>query len=243
MVEPVVFAVSLVLALVIGTLVGFFTVKVNFVLIILLGYLFSSGTAWGRYAVAGFLFSVVAFLLLGGQYPGLGLARFLLTAGFFGAFLLGVGIALASLAQGRETLTPVLNTIFPGGTDRLPRASEISSVLTAHSFLRSMPVSARKAIELFSALFNSATFVFLVSLRHGKLQGKRFTNLTASDQREYLDDWRRAPGLSYGAHIFRILANYSYYVKSMVWRPPSGHPGNDARVPYDGELLRRSYLK
>ena len=233
MVEPLVFAVSLVLALVIGTLVGFFTVKVNYVLIILLGYLFSSGTAWARYVAAGFLLSGIAFLLLGGQYTGFVLARLLLTAGFFGAFLLGVGIALASLGQGREAIAAVLDTIFSGKTTHLPRASKISSVVTSHRLLQSMPGSARKAIELFSALFNSATFVFLVSFGHGKLRGKRFVNLTAAERKEYLDDWRRAPGLSYGAHIFRILAVYSYYVKRKV----------SSQVGYDGELLRRSYLE
>ena len=223
---------SFVIVLVAGFLVGFFTVRANYVLMILLGYVFSSGTASGRYAAAGLIATLLVFLILGVRDPGFELGQFLLAGAFLGAFLLGVGISVMTLAEGRRAISTALDTIFPGRMD-LPLASAISSVRTAYRLIESMPASARKAVELFSAIFNSRTFVFLVSLRNGRLRGRRFVNLSYAERREYLDDWRRAPGLSYGAHILRILAVYSYYVKDAA----------SSKVDYDGELLRRSYLE
>lgn len=222
--------------LVIGFIAGFLTVKVNYILIVLLGRLFSSGTEWWRYLATGLLASLAVFVIATLQYPDLGL--FLRAASslvFLGVFGLGAWLAQRRFGtpEYQRIIVAVLDTIFPDNQDDLPGAVKISSVVTAQKLLQSMPDSTRAAIRLFSVIFDSRTIVFFVNFKRGDLTWKRFVELDTREKRSYLDDWRADPLLSFGAHIFRILSSHSYYLKPETWE----------YVDYNGQLLRRSYLE
>lgn len=224
---------------ILGFLVGFLSVKVNHVLIILLGRLFSSGTASQRYIATGLLASLVVFVAAKSWYPDLDLLGAILSSvAFLGFFGIGVWDAQRrfSTLEYRKILEAVLDTFFPD-QDELPGALKLSSSATSQRLLDSAPESMRAAVRLFLVVFDSRTMVFLVSFRHGKLTWKRFIDLPSkpptNGRARYLQDWRDDPLLSYGAHVFRILFTYTYYIKDDVW----------PHVHYNGELLRRSYLE
>ncbi len=150
-------------------------------------------------------------------------------------FVLGAWLAQRRFgtAEYQEILRAVLDTIHPDTQSTIPGALEVSSAVTLQNLLQSMPASTRNVIKLFSLIFDSRTMVFVVHIRHGKRVWRRFVEMDADAKKGYLDEWRSDPVLSYGAHIFRILSSYSYYIKEQVYHG----------IGYNGELLRRSYLE
>ena len=225
----------LVVPLIVGFLVGFLTVRANYLLIIFLGKVFSTGTASSRFAATGVLASLVVFIGVSLGVPEVTLTgRLVVTALFLGSFTVGVVTAQeeSSPQEIRRITEALFETVFPQD----PVVSQIlqtSAATTAESILNTMPASSQAAIVLLHAVFDSRTLVLFVSLREGRLRWRRFVNLSPTDRREYLEDWRTDPRLAYGAHALQILTSYAYYVKKEVGR----------RIGYDGTLLRASYLE
>jgi hypothetical protein len=219
---------------IIGLVAGFLSVKINLVLIILLGRLFSSGTANRRYFVVAFFGFLSSFAWLG-YYAALDTTSSLLSSLLFSIFLLLgalIGQRTTRLGEFRNIMTAVLDTSFPSGYHNFPGAVTISSVATSETLVHRMPYSLSTGLQLLLATFDSRTMVLLLSLRNGKLRWKRFVELSSKDRTEYLNSWRHDRQFSTGAHIIRTLTSYAYYVKPQTW----------PFLDYDGNLLRWSYL-
>lgn len=225
--------VELALAI-IGLIVGFISVKINLVLIVLEGRLFSSGRATGRYFVIAFFGFLAAFAGLGVS-SSLDFATIVVSSVLFSLYLLlgeFIGHRTTRLKDFRQIISAVLDTSFPEGYHGFPGAVAISSVSTSEMLVHRMPDSLSVGLQLFIAVFDSRTMVFLGSLRRGKLRWKRFVNLSKMDRTEYLNYWRYTSQLSVGAHIIRTLTSYAYYVKDQTW----------PLLKYNGHLLKWSYL-
>lgn len=234
--EPPGLVLLILSALLAGYIVGFLTVKINYVLIILVGKLFSSGSARGRYALTGFLGAVLVFVFATSQFPALGSAIHAATSLVFaGTFAVGTWHAMRRFGTAEHTgiLEAVLDTIFPEGGEIPEGAKNVSSVQTAGKLLQSLPESNQAAIKLVSVIFDSATMRFVLGLMHGTLRIKRFVDLDAKERAAYLQEWVNDPRLFYAVQAFRVLSNFSYYIKEAVWKS----------VGYDGRLLRSSYLE
>src|SRR3990170_4388066 len=107
-----------------GLVLGVSAVKGNYVLVVFLGKLFSSGTATLRYAGIGVLLTLGVELLLILRSPDLGpLLVASLSLAFLGAFAAGVWVAAERFGdrEVREVLAGVLDTSFPG-RGGMPRA-------------------------------------------------------------------------------------------------------------------------
>lgn len=219
---------------IIGLVTGFIAVKINLVLIVLGGRLFSSGRATGRYFVIAFFGFLAAFAALN-LSSALDLATIMVSSVLFSLWLLlgeFVGHRRTRLKDFRHIMSAILDTSFPEGYHQFPGAVSISSVSTSETLVHRMPYSLGIGLQLFIAIFDSRTMVFLGSLRRGKLRWKRFVNLSPKDRKEYLNYWRYSPQLSIGAQIIRILTSYAYYVKDQTW----------PLLKYSGHLLEWSYL-
>lgn len=218
----------------IGLVAGFISVKINLVLLVLLGRLFTSGRATRRYFVIAFFGFLAAFAALSPS-TSLDSETIIVSSVLFSLWLLLgelIGHRATRLKDFRHIISAVLDTSFPKDYYHFPGAVDISSVNTSETLVQRMPYSLSIGLKLFVAIFDSRTMVFLGSLRRGKLRWKRFVNLSSKDRREYLNYWRFTSQLSIGAHILRILTSYAYYVKDQTW----------PHLGYSGHLLEWSYL-
>jgi hypothetical protein len=233
--DTVTLAVVFAIPILVGFVAGFLTVRANYVLIILLGKVFSSGTAGWRFAATGLLASILVFLGASLGVPDLtATGKVVVTVLFLASFGLGVVIAKEEMGpkEIRRITEAVFETAYPPSSG-LPGAVGVSAARTSERILATMPISSQAAITLLLAVFDSRTLVFVASFPQGRVRGRRFVSLSAAERQKYLEVWRTNPRLAYGAHALQILSSYAYYVKGQVTR----------HIGYGGQLLRDSYLE
>jgi len=217
----------------IGYGIGFFTVKINHLLVIFLGKLWSSGNAQKRYILVGgfatVVFGVVGFL----QTNDLTLS--LISASVFAvSFLLGLKHAMHRFNQYLEILNALIQSLFPkedSNNDQhdalLADTSKISQQM-----LESMQKSQFESLKMLFFFFDSIFAVFLISLTKGKFQCSRFIHLSDEDQVDYMHIWAESEGLNLAPVALKALIGYSYYTSHLSWY----------KIGYRGEVLRRSYI-
>jgi len=217
----------------IGYGIGFFTVKINHLLVIFLGKLWSSGNAQKRYVLVGglatIIFGVVAFL----QTNDLTVS--LISASIFAVlFLVGIKHAMYRFNQYIEILNALIQSLFPkedSNNDQhdalLADTSKISQQM-----LESMQKSQLESLKILFFFFDSIFAVFLISLTKGKFQFSRFIHLSDKDQVDYMHIWAESEGLNLAPVALKALIGYSYYTSHLSWD----------KIGYRGEVLRRSYI-
>jgi len=225
--------IYLILSLLIGYGIGFFTVKINHLLVIFLGKLWSSGNAQKRYILVGglatIIFGVVSFL----QTNDLTVS--LISASIFAVlFLVGIKHAMHRFNQYIEILNALIQSLFPkegSNNDQhdalLADTSEISQQM-----LESMQKSQLESLKILFFFFDSIFAVFLISLTKGKFQFSRFIHLSDKDQVDYMHIWAESEGLNLAPVALKALIGYSYYTSHLSWD----------KIGYRGEVLRRSYI-
>ena len=222
----------LILFSVAGFLTGFFTVNFNHLLVIFFGRLWLSGYARKRYGLVGVIAAALNFVIF--SLSGFETIQSILFSLFFLAlFAVGVKSSERRFRESGKILEEIVNAVFPPGGPIALSASDVKAGEAVKRFLSAMPASYREALKTLAVAFDSMFFVFVISLLEGKLRLRRFIRLTRADREEYIRAWERRPGLTYAIQVFKILSSFGYYSKEPVWR----------QVGYDGELLRRSYLR
>ncbi len=225
--------IYLIASLLIGYGSGFLTVKINHLLVIFLGKLWTSGNAQRRYVLIGgitvIIFGAAMFYLTN---------EFVLTIFFPAVFavLFAVGIkhAMHRFNQYIEILDALIQSLFPKED---PNDDKYDALLAdtskiSQQMLESMRKSQLESLKLLFFFFDSIFAVFFISLIKGKLRFSRFINLSKEDQDNYMHIWASSEGLNLGPVALKALIVYSYYTSHLSWD----------KIGYRGEVLRRSYI-
>ena len=223
----------LVSSLLIGYGVGFFTVKINHLLVIFLGKLWSSGNAQRRYVLVGGIVTVMYGAMIFYQTND-----FVLTLVFVAVFAVllvsGIKHAMRRFNQYIDVLNALIQSLFPKedpNDDQHEALLEDTSKIS-QEMLGSMRKSQLESLKILFFFFDSIFAVFFISLIKGKLRFSRFINLSKEDQVDYMHIWATIEVLNLGPVALKALIGYSYYTSHLSWD----------KIGYRGEVLRRSYI-
>jgi len=223
----------LVSSLLIGYGIGFFTVKINYLLVIFLGKLWSSGNAQRRYVLVGGIVTVMYGAMIFYQTND-----FVLTLVFVAVFpvllVSGIKHAMHRFNQYIDVLNALIQSLFPkeDPNDDQHEALLADTSKISQEMLGSMRKSQLESLKILFFFFDSIFAVFFISLIKGKLRFSRFINLSKEDQVDYMHIWAAIEGLNLGPVALKALIGYSYYTSHLSWD----------KIGYRGEVLRRSYI-
>jgi len=223
----------LVSSLLIGYGAGFLTVKINHLLVIFLGKLWSSGNAQRRYILVGgiatFFYGVMIFY----QTNNFVLALIFVVV-FTVLFISGIKHAMHRFDQYIDVLNALIQSLFPKEdlNDDKHEALLADTSKISKEMLESMRKSQLESLKILFFFFDSIFAVFFISLIKGKLKFSRFINLSKEDQVDYMHIWAATEGLNLGPVALKALIGYSYYTSHLSWD----------KIGYRGEVLRRSYI-
>ena len=225
--------IYLILSLLAGYGIGFFTVKINHLLVIFLGKLWSSGNAQKRYILAGGLATIVfgtAVFLKTNDFT----LAILSAAVFTVLFLVGIKHAMHRFNQYLEILNALIQSLFPkeDQNDDQHDALLADTSKISQQMLESMRKSSLESLKILFFFFDSVFAVFLISLTKGKFQFSRFIHLSDKDQVDYMRIWTDSEVLNLAPVALKALIGYSYYTSHLSWDT----------IGYRGEVLRRSYI-
>jgi len=223
--------IYIILAIGFGFAVGFFSVKFNHLMIILTGRLLSSGHATNRYIIVGFIGSAIVF----GTYmilePASDTTHGIILAVIFGIlFAAGVLVADHRFSQSCDILHQIIIAMFSDtkeGNEKTTDAFEISKKMLAN-----MPIANKEALLLLVFFFDSRLGVMFSSLFGRRLMLKRFISMTSDEQDWYIETWSTAMGLSIALRALKSITSFAYFTSNLTWDD----------IPYNGEILKRSYL-
>ncbi len=223
----------LVSSLLIGYGVGFLTVKINHLLVIFLGKLWSSGNAQRRYILVGGIVTAIYGVTIFYQTNDFVLA--LIFAAIFAVlFISGIKHAMHRFNQYIEVLNALIQSLFPkeDPNDDQHEALLADTSKISQQMLESMRKSQLESLKILFFFFDTIFAVFFISLRKGKLRFSRFINLSKKDQVDYMHIWAATEGLNLAPIALKALIGYSYYTSPLSWD----------KIGYRGEVLRRSYI-
>jgi len=223
----------LVSSLLIGYGVGFLTVKINHLLVIFLGKLWSSGNAQRRYILVGGIVTVIYGVTIFYQTNDFVLAL-IFAAVFAVLFISGIKHAMYRFNQYIEVLNALIQSLFPkeDPNDDQHEALLADTSKISQQMLESMRKSQLESLKILFFFFDTIFAVFFISLRKGKLRFSRFINLSKKDQVDYMHIWAATEGLNLAPVALKALIGYSYYTSQLSWD----------KIGYRGEVLRRSYI-
>ncbi len=225
--------VYLILSLLIGYGIGFFTVKINHLLVIFLGKLWSSGNAQKRYALIGGLATIVFGMVILLQTNDFTLT--IIPASVFAVlFIVGVKHAMHRFNQYIEILDALIQSLFPkeDPNDDQHDALLADTSKISQQMMESMRKSYLESLKILFFFFDSVFAVFLISLTKGKFRFSRFIHLSDKDQVDYMHIWAESEILNLAPVALKALIGYSYYTSHLSWD----------KIGYRGEVLRRSYI-
>jgi len=214
-----------------GFTVGFFSVKFNHLLIIITGRLVTSGHATNRYIIVGFIGTAIVFGMYMFLEPALVVAYGVLLAAIFGIlFAVGVVVSDYRFSQSCDILHQIIIAMYDDtkeGNDKTHNAFDISKKMLAN-----MPVTNKEALLLLVFFFDSRVGVMLSGFFGGRFMFKRFTSMTTKEQDWYIETWSTSMGFSIALKALKSITSFAYFTSNLTW--------ND--IPYNGEILKRSYL-
>jgi hypothetical protein len=229
-----------------GYISGYGTVRINYFLVILLGKAWSSGHARKRYIPIGAYATIVYFILAAHLlYPEYGyIAKAITVPVFVGLYALGVLHSERRYKDSLAIMDKLIGAMYympdqkpsqqPPSDDESKQAID-DACRIARDILAAMPTSNVEILKVLFLTFDSRTAVFFTSLGSGTLKFRRFTGLKRAEQIEYIRQWSENNYLFYAIQGIKSLMSFSYYSSHHSWAI-SG-------IPYDGNFLRRSYLK
>jgi len=223
----------LVSSLLIGYIAGFLTVKINHLLVIFLGKLWSSGNAQRRYILVGGIATVIFGAAAYYQINDFKLPL-IFAAVFAVLFLVGIKHAMYRFSQYIEILDALIQSLFPkeDPNDDQHDALLADTSKISQQMLESMRKSQLESLKILFFFFDTIFAVFFISLTKRKLRFSRFINLSKKDQVDYIHIWAATEGLNLGPVALKALIGYSYYTSPLSWE----------KIGYRGEVLRRSYI-
>jgi len=212
------------------------TVKMNHLLVIALGKIWTSGHGQQRYIVVGASMSIVYLAILFGFFEGFEFHFYVLL------LLTFVGLYVAGLKHAEKRSSQVIFEIIPRMIELTylfdkNDPEQLKAIQDAKKFseevIFSMPKSTGEALQLLFFFFDSAMAVFFVSMINGRFRVSRFINLSEEDQIHYVESWANNPYLFVAMQAIKGLMGFSYYSSEHSWES----------IKYNGELLRNSYLR
>ena len=242
------FLIMLILSVITGYITGFMTVKVNNLLIILSGKLWSSGHAKKRYilttAVIGFSFGMILLLYYGINFqsePSSIYEIIVCITAFTSLHILGIYYADNGFKKALIIIEKIAYAVYVDnnekdndGENKDEENKIISKTIeNIKDILNAMPISNKHAVHLLFFVFNSAFMVFLISLIGGNVRTKQFIDLGSSHRKKYIMIWINNKYLSLAVQAMKVFLNFSYYTIPETW--------ND--IPYNGTAFARSYLE
>ena len=213
---------------------GFLTVKINHLLIIRRGKLWSSGNAQQRYFLIGVLGSVV-FAILMPFFVNDPKLMLVMTLVFAGTFAIGIKHAMRRFSQYEEILEGLIQSLFPKDESTGPDHDKLlkDTLEISTEMLDSMQKSYAESLKILFFVFDAVFTVFFFSLIfRRKFRLSRFKNLEPHEQVEYMDIWESTTFLNLIPIALKALIGYSYYSSPLSWD----------EITYNGEVLRRSYI-
>jgi hypothetical protein len=235
------FAGLLFLTLVAGYGSGFMTVKINNLVVIARGRLWSSGHAMKRFLVSGtivaagyilIIFVIFDFtMVVGFGLEILGLA--VLVAIFVIFYIVGVYHADNRFNEAKSIMEKVAEMTYATGYSLDEEKIRIDTIKNINTTMQAMPESYRVALYVLFSFFDSRFMVFLIGLLNRKFWHHRFVELDIETQREYFEAWEKTPYLLYAIQALKSLVGFGYYTSPGTWK----------NVGYGGTLLGRSYWK
>jgi hypothetical protein len=248
-------AICIAIAVASGYLGGYATVRINQLLVILLGRAWTSGRARKRYnlmmaySAIIYLIALVAFL-----YPGEHLAIKLVSVAIFaGQFVIGIKHAEKRYKQALDIMDRIIKAMFhtslsePASTlavynkharhDNQRGQEEEAAIRDAlrisKDILDAMPKSNAETLKVLFLFLDSRTAVFIISLSAGKWRFRRFSELSWQEQQDYLDTWNENSFLFYAIQGIKSLVSFSYFSSPNSWQ----------NIGYNGDFLRWSYIR
>ena len=221
----------LIFAIGLGFAVGFFSVKINHLLIILTGKLISSGHATYRYIVVGAIGAVIIFVvyMLFSPIPDV-THGIIIAAVFGGVFVAGVLIADHRFSQSCDILHLIINAMYSDSIEGNLKTNDAFSI--SKKMLANMPVTNKEALLLLVFFFDSRLGVFFSGLFGGKIMLKRFISMTPQEQDWYIKTWSTAIGFSLALKALKSITSFAYFLSNLTWDD----------VHYNGKVMKRSYL-
>jgi len=220
---------------------GFMSVKINNLLVILFGKLWSSGHAERRYVISGSILTAIYFLvvfffvdltaLIGVDLEIFGLV--VLTVIFVEFYLVGIHLADKHFSEAEIIMEKVVEVTYATGYSLGEEKIRVDTIKNVNTTLQAMPESYKVALDLLFFVFDSAFMVFFIGLVHKKFWPHRYINLKLTQQKEYFDFWEKDRYLHYAVQALKSLVAFGYYTSPGTW--------ND--IGYGGTLLGRSYWK
>lgn len=216
-------------------LAGFMTVKMNHLLVIVLGKIWTSGHGQQRYVVVGASMSAVYLAILISFFEGFLFHFYILL------FLTFVGLYVVGLKHAEKRSSQVIYDIIPKMIELTylfeKNDEQQEAIKDAKKFSKeiifSMPASTGEALQLLFFFFDSRMAVFFVSMINGRFRVSRFINLSEEDQIHYIESWANNPYLFVAMQAIKGLMGFSYYTSKHSWKS----------IKYNGDLLRNSYLR
>ena len=212
--------------------IGFFSVKINHLLIILTGKLVSSGHAQRRYIVIGVISTAIVFFLYMYFVPASDLAYGIIIAVVYVIlFTIGVLTAEARFSQACDILHMIINSMYADtkdGNTATGDAFEISKRMLNH-----IQPANKEALLLLAFFFDSRFAVFFISaFITKKFVAKRFIDITSEQQHEYITSWHNTFGLTLAIKALKSITSFAYFTSHYSWDD----------IGYNGGVLKRSYL-
>jgi hypothetical protein len=232
------FQVILLVTPIIGYLAGFMTVKINYLLVIVSGKLWTSGHAKKRFIVTGItvtacyitiIMMIFDFTTINDQT--LQMIPAIITIVFAGLYAVGIFHSDMRFKDTDTVMNNIIMVTYATGNSPLEIQIRKDTQNNAKSILDGMPISNNHALRLLLFVFDSAMMVFLVSLSKGRFRVRRFVNLGSTERKEYFETWATNEYLYYAVQALKSLVGFSYYTS----------PGTWTEIGYNGKLLSRSY--
>jgi len=221
----------LIFAISLGFAVGFFSVKINHLLIIITGKLISSGHATNRYIIVGVIGAIIVFAvyMLLAPFPDV-THGIIIAAVFGGSFIAGVLVADHRFSQSCEILHLIINAMYSDSVEGNPKTDDAFSI--SKKMLANMPVANKEALLLLVFFFDSRLGVFFSGIFGGKVMLKRFISMTPQEQDWYIKTWSTTMGFSLALKALKSITSFAYFSSNLTWDD----------ILYNGKVLKRSYL-
>jgi len=217
-----------------GYLAGFMTVKINHILVIALGKIWTSGNGQHRYIPIGAAISAVYLGVLICVVKDFEFYFYLLLfLSFVGLYFAGVKHATKRFGDSIEIMEKIIElTYLLDENDEKQKQAVRDAQAFSKEILGAMPPSISEALLLLFFFFDSAFAVFFVSLVNGRFTSTRFIELSKNEQLDYIEAWASNPFLFVAIQAIKGLIGFSYYTGKNTW---------DA-IEYNGKMLRNSYI-
>jgi hypothetical protein len=233
------FQVILLMTPIIGYLAGFMTVKINYLLVIVLGKLWTSGHAKKRYILIGIIITAcyIAVVMVVFDFTTFNdpvfqrIGPIIVTIVFAGLYFFGIYHSDMRFKDAIIIMNKIIEVTYAKGDSPAERKIRKDTQENAKGILDAMPVSNNHALSLLLFVFDSAMMVFIVSLISGSFRVRRFINLGRTEQEDYFEAWATNEYLYYAVQALKSLIGFSYYTS----------PGTWTEIGYSGTLLARSY--